>query len=367
MSFMTVSAEKRALRETFLGLSPSFIRNTVKQQYKTDHPAPRALNDIWVGEYTLYEGSRRLYAVRGFDISEFWDRDGIHKPENVDWLEFTSRIGIRYGIILAHAKLPDPTQYDYLRVNVGWWLGDWVLWGLAEWRFTETGMRAFVGGTGKSSSVLSVQDLMPSDYQTGLHMYWVKVDKGWVEFGIDNHVRAVVVFSASISNTRVVKNNVHPYAILVFASEIPTTMHAHVEVVAQKPKGTPTPIDVYMPWDRVRYAEGDPCPPRAWQLYKEDTDTLLAGLSAEETVTSHPVPVFGYRGKTLYFRADGGGTLTLEVLTLAGNWREYDSVDYTAGSLEVYPMTADAVLLRAVFEPSSPPTTITDAEVVLTP
>ena len=106
-------------------------------------------------------------------------------------------------------------------------------------------------------------------------------------------------------------------------------------------------------------------PPRTFRLYSTGTNTLLAGLAVNPDVTSHPIPTFGYSSKTLMFRASGAGTLSIQVLTQANNWREYDTVPVTANTLISYIIEGDAVLARTVFTPTTPPATISDAEVIM--
>ena len=115
-----------------------------------------------------------------------------------------------------------------------------------------------------------------------------------------------------------------------------------------------------------RWGEGEPNPPRAFRLYQADSESLMVGASIDTgSLTSHPVPIYGRRSKTFYFMADQAGTLDIEILTLSDNWRTYDSVSISANKLLVYPMTGDAVLARLTFTPSTYPSTIEEAEVVL--
>jgi len=72
--------------------------------------------------------------------------------------------------------------------------------------------------------------------------------------------------------------------------------------------------------------------------------------------------VYGYENKTLYFMSDQSGTLSIQIYTLSGSWREYDSVSISANKLLVYRMAGEALLARAVFTPSTYPANILEAE-----
>jgi len=80
---------------------------------------------------------------------------------------------------------------------------------------------------------------------------------------------------------------------------------------------------------------------------------------------SLPLMLLGYSSKTFHFQSDQAGTLLIEVYTLTGNWRTYDSLSVVADTLLSYVMTGNAVLARITFTPTAYPATISDAEVVL--
>jgi hypothetical protein len=125
-----------------------------------------------------------------------------------------------------------------------------------------------------------------------------------------------------------------------------------------------TDVDKYYlsPAD-FRVMSGDPLPPRAYLLYLTGTNTKLAGYSISSgSVISHPIPTYGYEKKTLYFMVNQPGTLEVQVYTISGNWRTYESISISANTLLIYSIDNVVVLTRVVFTPSTYPATILVAE-----
>jgi hypothetical protein len=204
--------------------------------------------------------------------------------------------------------------------------------------------------------IVDITSYLPSDYNTAFHLYAIKVNKSTAEFYIDTTLVAVAV-RTGISFTTIAGP---PYAIFGTTKKGFHEAPAFIEFYL-------TDVDkYYLDPTQFRAMSGDPLPPRSYQLYLAGSNTKLAGYSISSgSVTSHPVPVFGYKDKTLYFQADQAGTLLLEILTLSGNWRTYDSDTISANTLWWYKMTGDNVLARLTFTPSTYPATVSEAEAVL--
>jgi len=101
-------------------------------------------------------------------------------------------------------------------------------------------------------------------------------------------------------------------------------------------------------------------------LYNEDTETKWSNLDTNgNTQTSHPVPIWGYPNRTLYFESDAAGTLDIEIY-VGGGWQVYDSPSVTANELLSYNLPAEmqAPLMRCVYTPTDSDT-ITYSEVHL--
>jgi hypothetical protein len=157
-----------------------------------------------------------------------------------------------------------------------------------------------------------------------------------------------------------------PYGIALIPP-LPSSLTAFTELFASG-RSLPATSDVVAPLSpyRFRVSDGKEIVPLALPLYLDDTDTALAGYSITSgSVTSHPIPTFGYTRKTIYLMASQGGTLEVQVFTLTGNWRTYDTVSTPANTLLSYTLDDEAILSRAVFTPSAYPARVDEAGVVL--
>jgi len=110
--------------------------------------------------------------------------------------------------------------------------------------------------------------------------------------------------------------------------------------------------------------------PLSMRLMDAGANTFLTDGTYDTGVShkSHPIPTHGFDGKSLYFRADTDSVtdgLTVEIRTREGNWRVYDSINYSANSLREYMPTGDFPLMRIGYEPAADGASITEAEVNL--
>ena len=130
-----------------------------------------------------------------------------------------------------------------------------------------------------------------------------------------------------------------------------------------KVAGGEIPLD----WRYIRWSEGDPQPPISMLLYVPGTDDPIAGKSISSgSLTSHPVPIYGYSNVTLYFEADKGGTVEIQILTPSEAWYTYDIISYSANTLLKYKIQHDGLLARLIYTPSVYPATILEGSVVMT-
>jgi len=205
-----------------------------------------------------------------------------------------------------------------------------------------------------------VTSFRPADYDTAVHKYSVAVARNLIIFEIDERPVHFAVIGAGLPNAKV-RENVPPYGVSLF----PFTRHSLTFLLEQYVERSVETEDVVAPIAPygLRIGEGSEVQPLSLQLYLDSSSTKMAGYSVSSgSVTSHPVPVYGYGNKTLLFMSDQSGTLSIQVYTLSGNWREYDSVTVSANKLLVYRMTGEALLARVVFTPSTYPTNILEAE-----
>jgi len=274
--------------------------------------------------------------------------------------------------VAVYSKRPYNYACFFLKLTDIPYDDQYIYWGLENDANVGTGMLSFnfyklggaehfriLAGGGFGVTVLDIDECLPANAKTARQRYAIIGLRNWGEFYVNGKLVAVAVNSPNLGFSNI---EPPPYAIVPvkFTSYAPR-MLALLEVMGRTKSDLTLPIN---PYD-VRLGHVPEQMPRVFRLYQTGTDNLLAGLSVDPDVTSHPIPVFGCEGKTLLFQADGSGTLRIEVLTQADNWREYDSITVSANKLVAYSMTGEAVLARIYFAPDSPPATITDAEVVV--
>jgi hypothetical protein len=164
-----------------------------------------------------------------------------------------------------------------------------------------------------------------------------------------------------------------PYAILI-GNASPEFNHTPmlIELDAfNQNTGQGIPIDLSKYWCWFPYyptvADGDPKPPRALFLYQTGTTNTFAGLSVSNgSVTSHPIPVYGYGKFTIGLLANSGFTAEVQTMGLNGNWITYDTYSTTSGNL-VITIDDPMLLARVILTPSTYPTTIQEGFVVMQP
>jgi len=269
-------------------------------------------------------------------------------------------------------KLPDLTNFPTgTNIFLGFSHGGGPIMNMAAFRLerTSTGVTMYATYGSRSWLSINVTPRLPSDYTTALHTYYVKLNEWGAEFYIDNVLAAVAIDIPEV--TQGVKATCPPYAIAVTDAPVMKRSNVHIGINFPYPSATnitPNPGSLTLPLSPYycRWGEGVPNPPRALRLYQANSTSLMVGASISSgSLSSHPVPVYGRTSKTFYFMADQAGTLLIEVYTLSGNWRTYDSDTVSANTLWWYKMTGDAVLARLTFTPSTYPCTVSEAEVVL--
>jgi hypothetical protein len=308
------------------------------------------------------------YSLEVAPASLYWtfpsrcDADGsLRCPATLREVRVSSRRAFRCGHLSIKTKLP--ALQDGMAVDFGFETTRMARGMTAQFKFWKDSagehFGAYVMGLQREFSWA-----LPSDAKTAQHTYSIKLNLPNVEFYVDGKLIAVAVH-ANLPTTITVSGP--PYDIWSSNKEL------YRQGVGESPYGVisleadPNLVGELVfpvnPMD-IECAEGEPLPPRSYDLYLAGSGTKLAGYSISSgSVTSHPVPVFGYVNKTVYFMADQAGTLNIEVLMRSGNWRTYDSVTVPASALLKYKMTGDAILARLTFTPSSYPCTISEAEV----
>jgi len=220
-------------------------------------------------------------------------------------------------------------------------------------------------GTLHGNTTLLIDVAKPMDFSTARHSYRIIHSRSATFFMIDNRIIAIALQCHEGTAVKV-NENVLPYSI-VLIPQMPSTLKAYVQLSAVARSVIATE-DLYTPlspaWFRV--SDGKDVIPLQLSLYLANRDTKLAGYSISSgSVTSHPFPLWGYNNKVLLFMASQAGTLDIQVYTLSGNWRSYDTVSVSANTLVKYRFQDTFPLARVVFTPSTYPATINEAEIDL--
>jgi len=365
-------ALREELRKQLRLLSPSFIPAQINVELTAELiPSLQALRQVYNARISHYDDEGKfLYQEQDIDLYQYWKRT-LYKPANDNYLAVYSRIGLKNGYAIAKLKYPDWTKWGFDDGSVFWIgheLGGGAIYGVAAWGLMKSDgankIFAYVGGWGKQAYAAEQTVSLPSDYLTAYHTYWVKINENQVWFGIDDRIRVFVLNSKGTELK--IADNSKPYTIYTSTFDMPATQHPLVEIMDTKKNGKLAEVSIDMSWDFFRWCEGKPRPPLTMPLYQENTDTVFSGINLDSgSLTSHPIPVFGYKDKTLYFMADQSGTINIELLSQSGNWRTYYSDTYSANDFWWLKMTVDAVLARLVYTPTIYPATISEGEVVM--
>jgi len=311
------------------------------------------LVDAWRQNYSIQETWRR--------VSDFWRDDGIYATKDYSEVIIKSRRAFAYPYVSFMCKMPSLTA-EGTKINFGLENDSMHRIGTVQFTYERTGgvNRLYFYIASQWNIVkANIDYAKPSDAETQLYTYAIKVNKGFAEIFINGNLVGVALLGVP-SSVGIIDGP--PYTIIRNVAPVSQWFPLQIELYPRDK------ADVLFPLHpaNVNAVDGDPCPPRVYDLYLWQSSTKLRGYSIESgSATTHPVPMLGYKDKTIYFMADKDGQLSIEVFTLGGNWREYDSVSVTADRLLAYKMTGDAVLARLVFTPSTYPATVLESEVVL--
>jgi hypothetical protein len=308
----------------------------------------------------------RICPMGGVDlavkVSDYWkktDTGGeIRCPAGMFGVGIYSKNS--FNLASFKTKLPTLTK-DGQHVWMGFEDGGGCGTGIAAFDFGRDvlgeHLRAYACGQFAWSSVV-IDAALPSNAKTVEHVYGVAILKPWAEFYIDGVPVAYGLNSTDLNFTTI---NYPPYAIFRSKTAFSTRQTALIEV-----NGIGDELVLPLSPNNARLSRIADHPPRAFRLYQSNSSILMAGSSISSgSLSSHPIPVFGYTDKTLYFMANQDGSLLIEILTQTNNWITYDTDTISANTLWWYKMTGDAVLARLTFTPTTYPCTITEAEAIL--
>lgn len=205
-----------------------------------------------------------------------------------------------------------------------------------------------------------VTNMMPSDAFTAKHSYQVAITRNMAIFYIDGKPVAFDLFVSGVSPAAI-RDNTPPYAIF-YTPPVARSLPSLLEIASGK-TSTTQDISIMMSQHDIRIQEGSDTEPLVLPLYYDSSSTLMRrrSVTANTTVYSHPVPILGYSRKTIYFMANASGTLNVEIYTISGNWRTYDSRSYSANTLAKISITDEGLVARISYTPTAT-ATILEAE-----
>lgn len=210
----------------------------------------------------------------------------------------------------------------------------------------------FIGG--RPTTELEVTALLPATYDTALNSYAIKINRNNALLFINDTFRGVLLFGLQPYATIPEWDNVDPYVLggtRSPSSAGPMMIGMEGAVVIQwtiYPNG-------------IIAVDGNEISPLSLSLFTENTATQWDDLAiAAGSLTSHPIPIWGYDRKTLCFRANGAGTLDIQIYVINA-WRSVSLVAILANTLAIEVLDFEAPIARCVFTPTAYPTTITEA------
>jgi len=286
----------------------------------------------------------RLYADTKPSLSDMWTDAGLKKPANARYLSVYTRKVYSYPVLSASGKFPIAVS------GVAAWVGfeaggDTPLFICSIYE-KDADFYFQVGGP-PGDSYIKITALMPSDYNTVGHNYRIALAANQDELYIDGVLRAVVLMGVQ-GNIPGWENN-PPYALWSNKAVNISSVPAFIE------SGLPQATELNMafsPYTGFMAEDGIPLPARQYSLYTENTSTKWSGLTTGASLTSHPIPVWGYPAKTLLFQADAAGELRIQVYA-GGGWRTIDTKTLVANALYQYNLTAEVPIARCIYNPAS--------------
>lgn len=322
------------------------------QSIQLEHRLGRSLNDFFNARISAAGVISRI------DLDAYWTAAGLACPVGYSGLAVYSRRTFSYGSVYTRAKLPT------LAANLEAWVGFEVGAGGQHpiSALHLMGTKAYIfAGSAFVTKALEITSLLPANYDSWPNMVFIKLNRCSVELSINGTLKGIVLYGLTEAIPDWEDNP--PYALggclqPAHASSLTTLLE-----ISKNNEAITFPIDITS--NSFAAADGDPAPPRQYTLYNESTATKWIGQAiAAGTITSHPVPVWGYPRKTLNFMANGAGTLLIQLYS-GGGWRTAQTVPIAANTLNVQVIDLETPIIRCQFTPTAYPTTVTLAEVLV--
>lgn len=299
------------------------------QSIQLEHRGGRSLNDFFVSRG----------ALTSFTDLDTWWTNTLRVPTGGGSIAIYSRKAFSYPMLGFRMILPG------IAANADLWVGferggAAPITGIPLIALLDANTGTYFNGFEASPHI---EDILPANAYTALNRYTLKVNKCSAELFVDYDLIAVLL--AGVPEALPVWENNPPYALAsgkaILPKSLPTLLETHTET------------QISSEGNSFIAADGDPLPPRQYALYNENTATKWTGLATAGALqTSHPVPVWGYTNKSLYFMADGAGTLTVQIYS-GGGWRTIATPAVAANTLVVYALASETPIARCTYDPSN--------------
>ena len=316
------------------------INDDALQSIQNEHLKERSLNDFYnarIYNPTTGKSTRP-------DLDDLWTVDGYRKPKGYQYFAAYSRKAFKYPVLSAYGKFP--TGKTGLRNWIGFEAGGCSRLYIAALRQSDTDFYLCCGET-PPWFLAKITNLMPSHYDTTNNIYTIAVSESRTELFINRVLRGVGLHCLSEDIPKWENNP--PYAIMSVKSPAISVVTTLIEICG------PAEEEVILGFgygSSFMASDGNRCPPRHFAVYTENSSTKWAGSTFSDTVTSHPIPVWGYTKKCFLFQSNAAGTIAIEVYA-GGDWREVVSETVTANELWDYVLNLEVPIARMKYTPTN--------------
>jgi hypothetical protein len=283
-----------------------------------------------------------------------------------------------YPMAFFYVRLPDWTGITMAALHFGFELMHGEDSGLIDFLYSATGTDRgrLYAVTKAGEELIDLTPILPPNAWTAMIEYAIKLDRDSAWFYVDYwdlapkgfRPVAVVLFTDFPFPSYIV--NPPPYGIAVGYRARPLT---HSPLLIELDDDMRIGLDVSSHFGWFPYfpsvRDGDPKPPRALELYQANSWSTFRGSSISSgSLTSHPIPVYGYGKWELLVDADQDFTVELQYLAPSGAWRTFDTYPSPTGARRLHLLVDEPLILaRVVLTPATYPATVNDAFVVMIP
>ena len=320
------------------------------------HVLDRSLNDFYLGNRVNPGVPTIAVAINDYYNSA---NEGLTLPADILMLSFSSRAVFSYPTLNLDMRYGLPAVDGTLSEAL------WALW--QAWEYPC--VTFYLLGTGYAFGIIrgdtdfttpSITALLPADYVTGHHTYTLKVNKPNCEFWCDKKPLGIAITGLPES----IPSWAGPPYCLFGTVGFMDGSFSYGGLILNDGNPAHTVRTAPFAFNHLSIYSSSPLPSRQYALYNENTSTKWnAQAVASGTITSHPVPVWGYPIKTLHFMANGAGSLVIQEY-VGGGWRDVTTVAISANTLNIQE-PKETPIIRCTFTPTSYPTTVTAAEVYI--